>query len=514
LIKILKNLLAGWGSTVAIGIIGFIMIPFLLGEMGEARYSLVLVLVAVVGIAQLADLGIGISLSRELSAASAKEERKKFGEFLCSGIAIYLSVGLVGTTIIYFGAPLIVEKMWDGNGSPDLAIRACQIYGAGMLMIGFFNQGWFSLISAYERFDLSSMVIAGISAGSALLHWILIPNAQDKVLTWVIVQVGVQALASILLVFIARHLHGPLHLNFSSLCRKCCRELLGLSSKVSLLKLTTLFSEKTDPLILASYSSPINLVMYNAASRVSTATKPFVSTIAGQLCPRATDVFVKGDIEEVRRILTVGTRYTMIIGGLVLILVALFAHPFSELWLKSSIPNGWSTVASLMIGLAVIEFMTFAAGGTQWSVLFGMKRLNFLVMTMLPAAILNLFLSIWFVGYTEVGVMGVIIATLVISFIRRPVLVWYTARLVGISTKKYFVSSYFKPAVLILAVGGIGFIGRSYWVPGTWIELIASVSIITILWGMLAYLFGVSEYEKKGIKEGLVGAISKLKNTT
>lgn len=488
--------MAGWASTIVIGAIGFLMIPFLLGEMGEIKYSLVLVLVAVVGIAQLVDLGIGISLARELSASLAKGSDSQFKGFLCSGIAIYLSVGLAGSLVIYLLSPTIVSMMWEGGAPPQSAIQACRIYGMGLLVIGFFNQSWISLITAYERFDLTSLVVAGSSMSSAFFHWVLIPGAQDKVMTWVLVQVGVQLAASIVLVGMARKLHGALKLKFSFVSWEWSREILGLSSKVSLLKLTTLFSEKADPIILASYSSPVSLVMYNAASRVSAATRPFVSLIAGQLCPRATEVFVKGDMKDVRQILTVGTRYTMMIGGLIFLLVVLFAHPFSNLWLGGKLPDHWNTVANLMIGLAIIEFMTLSAGGTQWSVLFGMKKLNFLVITMLPTAILNLGLSIWLVGYKEQGVMGVIFATIVIAFVRRPILVWYTSSLVGLSAKEYFLRSYAIPLLILGLIGGLGAVMRRFWTPDTWIELVLSASVISALWVVGTLCFGVSNEEK------------------
>ena len=509
--KIIKNLLAGWASSISIGLIGFLMIPFLLGEMGQTSYSLVLFLVAVVGAFQLVDMGVGISLSRELSAARANDQRQEFSELLSSGIAIYAILGLLCSAGIYFGAEALVGAILDETNPSTKAVFICRLYGIGMILIGFLNQALMSVLVSYERFDLSSIVTASTSIGTALLLWLFIPISEDKAFVWAQLQLLSHFSIGFVIFFMGRKEHGPLGISFKAVTIEKCKALLGLSSKVSLLKLTTLFSEKADPLILAKFSTPLSLVLYNSASKVSAATKPFVTKIAEQLCPRATDVFVKGEINEVGKILTVGTRYTMIVGGLFFVMVIVYANPFAQLWLGDALPENWGLVAQLMIGIGVIDYLTFAAGGTQWSVLFGMKKLNFLVISMLPTALLNFGLSVYFVGYTDLGVFGVILATIVISICRRPILIWYTARLVGIRPVTYFLQSYLVPVSLLAAVSLVGHGMIRLWNPVTWTSLIVSAAILTLIWLGLVFQFGVTREERRKVSNWISRVLERFR---
>lgn len=495
LIKIFRNLIAGWGSTIVIGIIGFLMIPFLLGQMGGDGYAFVVVLLSINGIAQLADMGIGISLSRELTECRATGQHQLESEVMTAGLLLYALIGLLGATIVFMAAPLIVNKLW--TGADESAIAACRVYGFGAIFIGFINQTWISLLTAHQRFDVSSSLIVGASICNALLIWILVPVSSEKIMTWAIIQVLVQFMLSVILIIAAKKVNGPLRIKVLRVSSASFRNIIGLSGKVSLLKLTTVLSEKADPLILSALTSPAGVVAYNSASKVSAATKPFVTTIAGQLCPRVTEVFSQGDEEEVKKILLVGTRYTMILGGLLCLLTVVFAGTFSKLWLGEALPDHWPMVAWLMIGIAVIDYATFAGGGTQWSILFGTKKLGFLVWTMLPTAFLNLGLSIWLVGWTDFGVKGVIISTIVISLLRRPIIVWYTSKLVGAKMSEYFIESYLRPLLIFVIVG------LAAWASGvgskvdSWFDLIAASSVISIIWVTLTWLLAVSQTEKQ-----------------
>jgi O-antigen/teichoic acid export membrane protein len=164
-----------------------------------------------------------------------------------------------------------------------------------------------------------------------------------------------------------------------------------------------------------------------------------------------------------------------------------------------------------MIGIGVIDYLTFAAGGTQWSVLFGMKKLNFLVISMLPTALLNFGLSVYFVGYTDLGVFGVILATIVISICRRPILIWYTARLVGIRPVTYFLQSYLVPVSLLAAVSLVGHGMIRLWNPVTWTSLIVSAAILTLIWLGLVFQFGVTREERKKVSNWISRVLERFR---
>ena len=68
------NLLTKWAAQIIKIVIGFIMVPFLLGLFGKAGYGLVGLAGVLISLPPLLDMGLGAGLSRSLAACVAKKD--------------------------------------------------------------------------------------------------------------------------------------------------------------------------------------------------------------------------------------------------------------------------------------------------------------------------------------------------------------------------------------------------------------------------------------------------------
>ena len=157
-------------------------------------------------------------------------------------------------------------------------------------------------------------------------------------------------------------------------------------------------------------------------------------------------------------------------------------------------------IAELMIGMALIDLIDLAAGGTQWSILIGLRKLKFQMWTMIPSAVINLCLSIFLVSSTNLGVKGVIVATFLIAAIRRPLMIWYTGRLVELKMTEYLKSSYLAPVLVLGLSFALSSVIMLISFPSGWVWLCLRAMLIFVCWGSLCWFLGVSRAERENLK--------------
>ena len=503
--KLFANLVSGWLCTVITGILSIILIPFLLREMGS-DYALIVILLSVVGLIGLADLGIGGSLTRELAAVLDTAGEGRIPKILSSGLILYLCLACLATVIYFAVTPYFLEQ-FSGEKAVSY-LFPCLLYGCSLILLTFISQCWITVIYAHQRYDIVNSVTILKQISLFTLQILIIPNAEDKVLSWVLIMVLVSVISSSFLLVAARLIESKFSLRPKFANWFEVKNILGLSSRVTFLQITRLISEKFDPFILAAFSTPLNVILYNSAGKLPAAGRPFITTIAQQLCPRATQLHVGGQSSQLKQLLAVGTRYSMLLGTGIFVAITSMCADFSWLWLGAELPDDWKYVADLMIGVALIDLITYAAGGTQWSILLGLRKLDFLIWTMVPTAIVNLLLSVYFVAVMDFGAKGVIIATLGIAILRRPVIIYHTSRLVDLPLGTYLRESYFRPC-LILALTSLTsyFLTLLPW-ETTWASLVFRGILTFGIWFSFVWVFGVTRTEKQRLRKGIIGLTS------
>ena len=219
------------------------------------------------------------------------------------------------------------------------------------------------------------------------------------------------------------------------------------------LQLTRTLSEKSDPLVVSRFFGPAGVALYRSGARLSEMITPVVTMLSNQIIPLTTRYHVTNAADKQRQMLILSTRYTVMLGAFFSTGIFLFAKPFSKLWLFDALGEDYLTVARVMQLWAVVKLFNYA-GAAQWPFLLGMKKLRFGVMLNVPIAIFNLILSIYLVGYTTLGIVGVVVGTIVGELIRRPLSAWYVSRITGQSAWVYIQKAYCPALMFLIMAGG------------------------------------------------------------
>ena len=168
-----------------------------------------------------------------------------------------------------------------------------------------------------------------------------------------------------------------------------------------------------------------------------------------------------------------------------------------KVWIgKTAIGEHYKTAAWIVILMAINDLI-FSTVGSQWAVLIGMKRLRFMVWTSIISGILNLLSSIYLVGYTSLGIIGVVIPTTIFTAVRRPIVAVYAAWACQLSPWRYICETYTRPLIVLLLVGMVAFAARFIFQPDSIIDVAACLAITAVIWCPLSWFIGLDAADRK-----------------
>jgi O-antigen/teichoic acid export membrane protein len=488
-VQIFKNLITGWGAIVLNAAIGLYMVPFLLGHMGKEGYGVVGILLSVVGFAEIADLGLRAALNRELSEKVAREDREGFQSLTSSALILYLCVASALVVAVWSLAPWFCSLFNVGDQYRDLTILLLRTYAALSVVLSFVIPVFSAGLCSFLRYDIQNNVtiISKVCVSSGLLLTLSLVQAHPLIL-WCTVMGAGEVIRLLMMIFYYRRVcyGGKIALSFINL--KGLVPLFSLGGSMYVLQLTNVLAQRLDPLIISRFLGLGNVALYQAGSGPAQMARPIVLAAASQLIPLTTKFHVSNNQNREQQILVLGTKYTLYLGVFFSAGIILFADTFCHLWLFDKLGNDVKTVALVLKMWAVADLFNYA-GGMHWPIILGKKKMKFAMWLTVPAAIFNVILSVVLVKFTNLGIPGVLVGTVISEMIRRPIAVWYVSKITMVPLVKYCKEAYLIPIIFFVTLLSIGHIGISGLRIEIWTQFILFVVLFTLGCGALFVSF-------------------------
>lgn len=500
--QLLRNTITGWGAVFIRTAIALVMVPFLLHHLGREGYGFAGLLMALIGMIEIADLGLRQALGRELSEQVARRDQTAFNELLSTSCLLYVAIALLFISVMWLVAPWLIAVMQIPDAVAIDAVLALRLYASPAILMSFMTPLFSAALTSINRFDLvNSMQIATGLAGSMVL-FAVIPGSGNPIGGWMAIMLTQQTLTLILLAASFRRQCNGASLTLRMIRPARLRSLFHLGGYMYALQLSQNLSERSDPFVVSYFFGPAGIALYHPGGRMSQMLRPVVLTMADQLYPIATQEHVRNQTDRLRAILVLGTRYTFLLGIIFVVGLLVFAEPFCRLWLSGSLGKDYRIAANVMMGWALVDLLVFAAG-SQWSVLLGTKRLKFLIWTQLPSAALNILISIYLVGFTSLGIVGVMVATILIGLVRRPLLIWYTARSAGMRVSDYLRQSYLRPVWCLIITASAALAIRAAIPIQVYAQLGVAAAMVAAVWVATIWRIGLESNERATLMAAL-----------
>jgi O-antigen/teichoic acid export membrane protein len=485
-----------WAFVGTRGVIGLVLVPFLAAKVGRAGYGLIALASVIVSFAALADLGLRTGLGRHLAAQVARRDTAQFNELASTGMAAYMIIGTLCTGVVIAFAPLLVQLFNVSQEMVPQAVFIVRWYGSVAVLMSFLMPVFGATLTSNNRYDIVSYIGTGWAILQGAGIFLVLGLTQVGLYGWAVVAIAAETLRFLAIRYAAYRIHPGLKLRLRHVRKHASRSLFSLGGKAFVLRATDLVSVRADPIIITRFFGPAGVALYYPGLQLTTFAREIINALNAQLHPVATACHVTGKTEQLRSVLFRGTRYTLLMGIAPCIALVLFAHPIMKVWIGGTpIGEGYRTAAWILLGWAMVDLLNYASG-TQGPVLLGMNRLKFLVWVQAVGGVINVLASIWLVGYTSLGVVGVIVPTIVITAIRRPLIATYTAWACGTSAHRYFSESYARPMVVIGLLGVAATAIRILIDPQSMLSVIACVAGVGILWVPLCWWIGFNAADR------------------
>ena len=494
--QILRNLFTGWLSVIVKTAIAIYMVPFLLSKLGQEGYGLIGLLIVIIGFSAVADLGLRKSLSRELTELVHRRDRTGAKELCSTALILYLVIACLLSSVVILKAHTIVGFFKVGEEQADAAVTLMCSFVPLSFIVSFIQPVFSAGLVAHNRFDWVNSCQAVFSILTSLGIFVVMGLFNYGLWGWSAMTLLGSLMTLVGFFYLNRKVEMGVLFDYRSFRFSRIKSLFRLGGYLYILELTRSLSERADPLIVSGFFGPAGVALYMPASRISQVLRPFVLMLSNQMHPIATSQFVDDDTRQLQQTLLIGTKFTVILGGFVCACLFMFAESFTSLWLGAVIGDDYQLVAMLIMGFSIIDFTGYCAG-TQWPVLLGMARLKFIVCTQVISAIINIIVSIYLVGYTSIGIVGVLYSTMVIEIIRRPLMVWYTANVLDLKCLDYFLSSYLRSFLCSIVALLTAYWAQLFLGVDSYLCLIEVGLLCALVWLATVWFIGLSKSERK-----------------
>lgn len=493
--RVLVNAMTRWMAVLVQGVLGVFLVRFLLAQLGQDGYGLTALMSAIVTIATVADLGLGGALGRHLAALLALRDKDRFNELTSTAFLFYLLVGSALSVACGLFAPQIARFINTPTLLMAQAIFLLRGYAAPALLISFITPVYLGVVSSTNRFDLLNWISAGVGVIRAASLVLILSLTSMGLQGWAGAMLFAQVLNLALTAWTAYRICPWLRVMPQLATRTAFSVLCSTGVYLFALQLSNLLSVKADPVILTTFLGPAAVALYSPAVTLVGAVRPLVTTLADQLHPLATTYHVTGDRRNLREVLVRGTKFTLLLGVGACVMLGVFAEPIARIWLAESLGSQYILTAQVLVLWTVVDLLSYAAG-SQWAVLLGANRLKFLTWTQLPFAVLNVGVSAALVGFTGLGVLGVVIPTLVIALVRRPIIVVHVAHVCGVSVSDYLREAYLRPGIILVMLTGVAVGVRFLANPSSLLALLGWGSLLILCFLGLCWGVGFTKAEK------------------
>ncbi len=485
---ILKNTLSNWAGMVINTVIMLMLTPYLLRHLGDERYGIYQIVMNVIQYLILLEFGLRGGIARFASKFIAAQDIESLNKTLSSTFFLGISIGGITLVISYILgrlAPSFFDISQEYHQQVIIVFVAMGIHTA----LSFIGYSFGGIITGYQRYELLNLQLIAIQVIKAILIVLFFTTGWISLTSYATAIVSSSICGLIFLVWTSFKLQNQLKISPGFVNKQSLRELLGYSTWNMLIQLSGFFVLYINPLIIGKYLGPDRVPYYSIPFMLITRLQALVLGLSSTLMPMASSTLATGDKVLLRNLLNKGSSVASMLvfplGGTLLVM----CRDLFRVWLPEGYESSWIIYAILMITF----FGSISQSPTLYLILGG-SNIKPLAIVNFIAGILIVGLSIYWVGYTKLGLIGAAWAIVIPRFFSSCLfLPWYACHKFGQEFFPYLIKTYTRPILCSLPSILTGYLLCHYYTPNhvwSWIvEFLIAMSfyLIFLFFGILDF---------------------------
>lgn len=473
-----KNILANSLGLLATALVGFFLTPFILHRLGNVGFGLWVLASTFTGYYGLLDFGIRSALTRYVARFAATEDWDNVGRVVSTALFTYSVICLVilllsGGIAWYFASLFRVSPEWVRTGK-----LVVLIFGAGTALgvpMGVFA----GVLEGLQRFTW----IGGVQVMSALLRAVLVVIALGwgrGLLALACISVGTTLLGYLIYMLVVFRLCPQLRLRRTDVQKSTVHLLAGFGLVASWIAIAQQLRFQTDALVIGTFLTVQAISFFSIGAKLVSYATEAVQTMAQVFTPMSSHFDASGDLEQLRRILIVGNRYSSLLIFPMSAVLLVLGKSIIRVWVGPAYLSSYAVLAILTVPTAL-----YLAQAASTKVLYGMAHHSVLAQVLFLEGVSNLVLSIILLKWY--GINGVALGTAIpLACTSLFFLPSHLCRLVGLRLGSYLWEAHFYPLLLCVPLVLVLWSVDRLIQPQTYGSLLLKLTAGAIVYGVLA----------------------------
>jgi O-antigen/teichoic acid export membrane protein len=495
-----RNVMSNWGGSLAYLFVAFFLSPFVVHHLGVSRYGVWVLIVSFTGYLGLLDLGVRGTVTYYVAKFHTQANHENASRLASTAFVIFLILAFFVFAIsvivgIVFSLWFHVQIYLNTNLQALLMLAGASI---GCTLIG----GVFgSVLSGLQRLD----VVNAIEIGSTILKALLIVVCLEQgkgLIALATIQLISSVLVGLTYAWMSWRLYPQLNVRFVLPDRTNVSLIASFGGYLFLLNVSTYIIMYTDSVVIGAVLSVAMVAFFAIASNLITYSRGFITGVCYSISPWASSLDAQGNREKIELLVLAVPRFATILVLPVILTFVIRGKTFIGLWMGAqfAVPSG------KVLQILSLALFFSAANQVATSITIGINRHRPVVFMNIAEAALNLTLSV-ILAY-QIGIDGVAwgtaIASLISSLIFWPL---YFRRIFGIRSSQYLISTWARPAVVVIPFALVSYVIDRTWYPPTLFLFFIQVAIALPV-AILAFWFGCLSSTERGSCMGRVFSLT------
>lgn len=398
-----KNILAGWLSHLLTLLIGFFMMPYILGTVGEAQYGAWVFINALAGYSTMIYSGFGATICRYVADLSSRKDWHRLNVYVSTIQSVYLGTACL---VFLFTAVCagLAPSLQSWGALPVGEIQISILIVGGTIGLGMIASVYGGVLIGTQRLDIKrgiEMTLGVVRLGLTLIclreRFGLVTLSLIFFVATVI-EHGVSA-------WYAYRQVPTLSIGPWKAERQAMRECFSFSAFNAIALFAEYMIFFTDTVVIGLILGPLAVVPYQIGLRIAQMIQTPISQIGEAVLPKAGELYVRQAHRELGRLVCKGMGLALLLSGGFLIGAIYFGDLLIQTWIGKGYANSHAVLVLLVASQLVALPMVVAR-----KALLGIGRVRGQALIDLLEAGLNLILSLIFIRYW--GILGVAWGTL------------------------------------------------------------------------------------------------------
>ncbi|MCG8580263.1 MAG: hypothetical protein MI866_10115 [Bacteroidales bacterium] len=389
--------------------ISYIRFPLILSYLGNMWHGVWLTIGSFTGWLSFFNIGLGNGLRNKLAESLAREDLLSSKKYVSS---TYFIISIISVSLFLILLPVILLVDWNHvfnmpDADPD-TLRMSLLAFVGFFCLRFILTLIRTVLQADQRPAFSDMMDFLFSSFFLLGVLALIKFTSSSLLYVISISGGVPVV--ILTLFSFYYYHGrykEIKPSLKHIDIKMLKGLTSLGAKFFIVQIAVIVLFATDNMIITRLFGPEDVVPYSAARKYFGIVEMGFSIVLGPFWSAFTDAFVRGEITWVRK--SISKLMKVLTAVALTLLTMLIASPFVyQLWLGDKVEVPYS-LSVLMVVYVMVR---------SWNNIFvyfinGVGKIKMQLYMSVFTSIINIPLSVFLARNMEMGINGVILATII-----------------------------------------------------------------------------------------------------